>query len=228
MAGGACDHCRLPQTPIAKADDATRHFQTPTAMHRDAFDHSHLALPTLTPMADADAAIRHSHPPQIPIAMHPATHHSHQTSIAAPQHTPSPYTACGTAARSTVIRFLPAQAPCATHCHVWKTQIATAGVPLRSHCQILMASSSSRLLPPPAHMHPCLEPPHTRGSWHPAPHQSVCRSHCSTLSAPADDDARTHSHCLEASSTPCISMCCSHIGKSYTAPPSCSTLQEGC
>ena len=148
----AIRHFLLPQTPIAMPGDAIRHSQTPIAMDHDAFDHSRLAQPIPTPMTGAHAAMHHSHPPQTPIAMHPGTHHSHQASIAAPQHTPSPYTACGTAARSTSIRFLPAQGPSATHCHVSQTQTPMAGVLLRSHYPIPMASSSSRLLPPPAHM----------------------------------------------------------------------------
>ena len=91
MAAGACDHYCLTQTLFAMAGGATRHSQTPIAMAGDALHYCQ------TPIAMVGDTLDHSHLPPIPIAM--------------AQHTPLPYTACGTAARSTLTRFHPAQAP---------------------------------------------------------------------------------------------------------------------
>ena len=91
MAAGACDHYCLTQTLFAMTGGATRHSQTPIAMAGDALHYCQ------TPIAMVGDTLDHSHLPPIPIAM--------------AQHTPLPYTACGTAARSTLTRFHPAQAP---------------------------------------------------------------------------------------------------------------------
>ena len=78
----------------AGACDHCRLLQPRIAMAGGACDPCRLLQ---TPIAMAGGACDHCRLLQTPIAM--------------AQHTPLPYTACGTAARSTVIRFLPAQAP---------------------------------------------------------------------------------------------------------------------